>query len=136
MTDFSSDYDTCSLYTNVWTRRKIKWFVWQVFCREMGVFHPILGNVRRKLSPYPTLYCSFTQCSQNPMIKFTNIDFSTLLLYRGGARNFPTGADSYDKGDKIWLSGYYRCQKSPKKSLSPSNGACLLRRGLKPLALP
>ena len=40
----------------------------------------------------------------------------------GGARNFPTGAESSDEGAKIWFSGYYEYQKSPKKSLSPSDG--------------
>ena len=35
---------------------------------------------------------------------------------RGGTRNFPTGADSSDEGAKICTSGYYKCQKSPKKS--------------------
>ena len=28
---------------------------------------------------------------------------------------FQRGADSSDKGAKIWFSGYYECQKSPKK---------------------
>ena len=28
---------------------------------------------------------------------------------RGGARNFPTGADSSNKGAKIWFLGYYKC---------------------------
>ena len=35
---------------------------------------------------------------------------------------FRRGADSSDEGAKIWFSGYYKCQKSPKKSLSPSDG--------------
>ena len=35
--------------------------------------------------------------------------------FRGGARNFPTGADSSAEGAKIWFLGYYKCQKSPKK---------------------
>ena len=30
---------------------------------------------------------------------------------------FRLGADSSDEGAKIWFSGYYKCQKSPKKSL-------------------
>ena len=32
-------------------------------------------------------------------------------------RIFPLGADSSNEGAKIWLSRYYKCQKSPKKSL-------------------
>ena len=49
---------------------------------------------------------------------------------RGGARNFPTGGDSFDEGAKIWFSGYYKCQKSPKKLLSPSDEvASMLRQG-------
>ena len=49
---------------------------------------------------------------------------------RGGARNFPTGADSSDEWAKIWFSGYYKCQKSPKNRVSPSDeGASLLRQG-------
>ena len=34
---------------------------------------------------------------------------------QGGARNCPTGGDSSDEEAKIRLSGYYKCQKSPKK---------------------
>ena len=51
---------------------------------------------------------------------------------RGGARNFPTGvADSSDEGAKIWFSGYFKCQKSPKKSLFTFRlGASMPRRGL------
>ena len=30
---------------------------------------------------------------------------------------FRRGAESSDEGAKIWLSGYYKCQRSPKKSL-------------------
>ena len=30
----------------------------------------------------------------------------------GGARNFPTGAESSNEGTKIWFSGYYKCQRS------------------------
>ena len=33
-----------------------------------------------------------------------------------------TGADSSKEGGKIWFSWYYKCQKSPKKSFSPSDG--------------
>ena len=32
------------------------------------------------------------------------------------------GADSSDEGAKIWFSGYYKCQKSPKNRYSPSDG--------------
>ena len=51
---------------------------------------------------------------------------------RGGARNFPMeGADSSEEGAKIWFSGYYKCQKSPKNSLFIfRQGASMLRRGL------
>ena len=58
--------------------------------------------------------------------------------FRGGARNFPTGADSSDEGAKIWFSGCYKCHKSPKKSLfTCRRGASMLRRGGHiPLALP
>ena len=38
-------------------------------------------------------------------------------VYRGGARNFPTGGLTLPtRGAKIWFLGYYKCQKSPKKS--------------------
>ena len=54
---------------------------------------------------------------------------------RGGVRNFPMGAYSSDEGAKIWFSGYYKCQKSPKKSLFTfRRGASMLRRGA--IALP
>ena len=48
------------------------------------------------------------------------------------------GVDSSDEGAKIWFSGYYKCQKSSKKSLFTfRRGASMLRRGLQPpLALP
>ena len=51
---------------------------------------------------------------------------------------FRREADSSDKGAKIWFSGYYKCQKSPTKSLSTfQRGASMLRRGgYSPLALP
>ena len=40
------------------------------------------------------------------------------------------GADSSNEGAKIWLSGYYKGQKSPKKSLFTfRQGASMLRRG-------
>ena len=43
-------------------------------------------------------------------------------LVRGGAWNVPTGgADSSDKRAKIRFSGYYKCQKSPRNSFSPSD---------------
>ena len=47
------------------------------------------------------------------------------------------GAESYDEGAKIWFSGYYKCQKSPKKSLFVfRRGTSMLRRGgYSPLAL-
>ena len=32
------------------------------------------------------------------------------------------GVDSSDEGAKIWFSGYYKCQKSPKNRVSPSDG--------------
>ena len=48
------------------------------------------------------------------------------LTYRGGVRNFPRGADSSDVGVKIWSSGYYKCQNSPKNSLRV---ASMLQRG-------
>ena len=31
------------------------------------------------------------------------------------------GADSFDEGAKIWFSEYYKCQKYPKNSFSPSD---------------
>ena len=51
---------------------------------------------------------------------------------RGGARNFPTGADSSNDGAQIWFSGYYKCQKSPKNCFSSSDGglACSDGSGL------
>ena len=48
--------------------------------------------------------------------KFLIIAFFSKYNTQGGARNFPTGADSSDEGTTIWFSGYYKCQKSPKKS--------------------
>ena len=39
-----------------------------------------------------------------------------ILKSRDGARNFPTKGLNSDEGAKIWFSGYYKCQKSPKKS--------------------
>ena len=43
---------------------------------------------------------------------------------------FRRGAESSDEGAKIWFSGYYKCQKSPKKSLFTfQREASMLRRG-------
>ena len=58
------------------------------------------------------------------------MDVVYVLAIRGGARNFPTGADSSDDGAKIWLSGYYKCQKYPKKLLFAFRGGSMLRWGL------
>ena len=53
-----------------------------------------------------------------------------LVEIRGGARIFRQGADSSDEGAKIWFSGYYKCQKSPKKSLFTfRRGASMLQLG-------
>ena len=35
---------------------------------------------------------------------------------------FRRGADSSYEGAKIWYLGYYKCQKSPKNRVSPSDG--------------
>ena len=44
---------------------------------------------------------------------------------------FRRGADSSNEGAKIWFSGYYKSQKSPKESLFTfRRGASMLRRGL------
>ena len=44
---------------------------------------------------------------------------------------FRREADSSDEGAKIWFLGYYKCQKSPKKSpFSFQRGASMLRRGV------
>ena len=54
-----------------------------------------------------------------------------------GSRNFPTGADSSNEGAKIWFSGYYKCQKSPKKSpFTFRRGLACSDGGYIPLALP
>ena len=55
----------------------------------------------------------------------------TKYLYQGWRQEFSDGgADSSDEWTKIWFSGYYKCQKSPKNRFSPSDG------GYSPLALP
>ena len=38
------------------------------------------------------------------------------------AANFPTGADTSDKGAAIRFSGYYKCKMSPRHSYSLSDG--------------
>ena len=60
---------------------------------------------------------------------------STYLLHcqnQGWHQEFSDGrADSSDEGATIWFSGYYKCQKSPEKSLFTfRRGASLLRWGL------
>ena len=57
-----------------------------------------------------------------------------ILGFGGGARNFRRGGLT---GAKIWFSGYYKCQKSPKKLLFTfRRGTSMLRqRGNIPLAL-
>ena len=53
----------------------------------------------------------------------TNFGKMLLVYFRMPPRSwvaqgiFRRGADSSDEGDKIWFSGYYKCQKSSKKSL-------------------
>ena len=43
---------------------------------------------------------------------------------------FRRGAGSSDEGAKIWFSGQYKYQKSPKNRLSPSDGrTSMLRQG-------
>ena len=61
-----------------------------------------------------------------------------IVAFNGGARNFPTGAASSDDGAKIWFSGYYKCQKSPKSRFSPSDGgpACSDEGAIAPLPSP
>ena len=58
--------------------------------------------------------------------------FLSVYLLSGVAPGiFRQGADSSDEGAKRWFSGYYKCQKSPKKSLFTfRRGASMLRRGL------
>ena len=49
---------------------------------------------------------------------------------------FQPGADFSNEGAKIWLSGYYKCQKSPTHSRSPSDGGLVCSDGgYSPLAL-
>ena len=60
---------------------------------------------------------SFNSPRPTGIFKMNANVFSTRLGYRGGARNFPTGAESSDEGAKIWFSGYHKCQKYPKKLL-------------------
>ena len=44
-------------------------------------------------------------------------------LYPGVTpRTFRRGAGSSEEGAKIWSSGYYKCLKSPKNRVSPSDG--------------
>ena len=54
------------------------------------------------------LFAAFFACLQSSLLA------STLPGVAPGI--FRWGADSSDEGAKIWLSGYYKCQKSPKKS--------------------
>ena len=54
------------------------------------------------------LRCS-DNCKRNMKLLDMNVDT------RDGARSFPTVTDSSDEGAKIWFSGYYKCQKSPKR---------------------
>ena len=47
-----------------------------------------------------------------------NVVICALQLHPGVAPGiFRRGAHSSNEGAKIWLSGYYKCQKSSKKSL-------------------
>ena len=59
-----------------------------------------------------------------------------LLLYRGGARNFPTGAHSCYEGAKIGFSGCYKFQKSPEGFSLSGRGLACSDRGSGPLAFP
>ena len=55
-----------------------------------------------------------------------------LACKQGWRQEFSDGEANFsDKGAKIWLSEYYKCQKSPTKSLFTFRlGASMLRWGL------
>ena len=54
-----------------------------------------------------------TECSLVPKT-FCFIKLCFLKYSWGGPRNFPTGADSSNKGSKILFLWHYKCQNSPK----------------------
>ena len=75
---------------------------------EPKCFH-VLNQMKYCTSHLLTSYIQFGIWKVQRLIK--------ALVPRGGTRNFPMGAESSDEGAKIWFSGYYKCQKSPTKSL-------------------
>ena len=86
-----------------------------------------LPSTSEKL-PVPTSLS--TMQSHMPNWNFV-IATATLLTVGVVPGIFRRGADSSNEGAKIWFSGYYKYQKSPKKNhFSPSDGvASMLRRG-------
>ena len=65
-----------------------------------------------------------------PLLEIGKCEFMVLTSVVAPAI-FRRGAGSSDEGAKIWFSRYYKCQKSPKKSLFFfRRGASMLRRGL------
>ena len=50
------------------------------------------------------------------------IDESGSLLAGVAPGIFRRGADSSDEGVTLWFLGYYKCQKTPKNLVSPSDG--------------
>ena len=84
---------------------------------------------------------SFTKLSMLQFLlhKIANISTFCMANVTGVAPGiFRRGAESSDEGAKIWLSGYYKCQKSQKKIAFhlPTGGWHAPTGGYSPLALP
>ena len=52
----------------------------------------------------------------------TNFEIVCISYQKEGKISYPTGGLTLPIGAKIWFSGYYWYQKSPKSSFLPSNG--------------
>ena len=70
--------------------------------------------------PNPIISYLNVNSIRNKFINFTGMisEYVDVIVIAAGVVPgiFRRGTDYSDEGAKIWFSGYYKCQKSPKKS--------------------
>ena len=57
------DHCILSLVLKFQDQENLQWFAWQVFGRQMVIFHPIFDNIRLKFSTH--IYFMVLPCGQN-----------------------------------------------------------------------
>ena len=75
----------------------------------------VVGALLLLSAPLPYFLSGVPACYPTFMARIkSRVSTSSTGVAPGISRR---GADSSDEGAKIWFSEYYKCQKSPKKSL-------------------